>query len=191
MKSSIDTLIVEPSEIVRTGLQMILDEDGTFRLLSPLYDAVILEERVKTLQPDLLIVNPTLMMPPALLQMASVQQAKPNIAIAALVYQYVEPELLQRFKAIVDIRERRSQIVTVLKEEVKRVKEMEDENYELSDREREVLVLVAQGLSSKEIADRLNISIHTVNSHRKNITRKTDIKSVAGLAVYATLHNMV
>jgi DNA-binding NarL/FixJ family response regulator len=191
MKSSIDTLIVEPSEIVRTGLQTILDEDGTFRLLSPLYDAVILEERVKTLQPDLLIVNPTLMMPPALLQMASVQQAKPNIAIAALVYQYVEPELLQRFKAIVDIRERRSQIVAVLKEEVKRVKEMEDENYELSDREREVLVLVAQGLSSKEIADRLNISIHTVNSHRKNITRKTDIKSVAGLAVYATLHNMV
>lgn len=191
MKSSIDTLIVEPSEIVRTGLQMILDEDGTFRLLSPLYDAVILEERVKTLQPDLLIVNPTLMMPPALLQMASVQQAKPNIAIAALVYQYVEPELLQRFKAIVDIRERRSQIVAVLKEEVKRVKEMEDENYELSDREREVLVLVAQGLSSKEIADRLSISIHTVNSHRKNITRKTDIKSVAGLAVYATLHNMV
>lgn len=191
MKSSIDTLIVEPSEIVRTGLQTILDEDGTFRLLSPLYDAVILEERVKTLQPDLLIVNPTLMMPPALLQMASVQQAKPNIAIAALVYQYVEPELLQRFKAIVDIRERRSQIVTVLKEEVKRVKEMEDENYELSDREREVLVLVAQGLSSKEIADKLNISIHTVNSHRKNITRKTDIKSVAGLAVYATLHNMV
>ena len=191
MKSSIDTLIVEPSEIVRTGLQTILDEDGTFRLLSPLYDAVILEERVKTLQPDLLIVNPTLMMPPALLQMASVQQAKPNIAIAALVYQYVEPELLQRFKAIVDIRERRSQIVAVLKEEVKRVKEMEGENYELSDREREVLVLVAQGLSSKEIADRLNISIHTVNSHRKNITRKTDIKSVAGLAVYATLHNMV
>ena len=191
MKSSIDTLIVEPSEIVRTGLQTILDEDGTFRLLSPLYDAVILEERVKTLQPDLLIVNPTLMMPPALLQMASVQQAKPNIAIAALVYQYVEPELLQRFKAIVDIRERRSQIVTVLKEEVKRVKEMEDENYELSDREREVLVLVAQGLSSKEIADRLSISIHTVNSHRKNITRKTDIQSVAGLAVYATLHNMV
>ena len=180
MKSSIDTLIVEPSEIVRTGLQTILDEDGTFRLLSPLYDAVILEERVKTLQPDLLIVNPTLMMPPALLQMASVQQAKPNIAIAALVYQYVEPELLQRFKAIVDIRERRSQIVAVLKEEVKRVKEMEDENYELSDREREVLVLVAQGFS-----------IHTVNSHRKNITRKTDIKSVAGLAVYATLHNMV
>ena len=66
-----------------------------------------------------------------------------------------------------------------------------EENYELSDRESEVLVLVAQGLCSKEIADKLNISIHTVNTHRKNITRKTGIKSVAGLAVYAMLHNMV
>ena len=65
-----------------------------------------------------------------------------------------------------------------------------EENYELSDREREVLVAVAQGLSSKEIADKLCISIHTVNSHRKNITHKTGIKSVAGLAVYAMLHNM-
>jgi DNA-binding CsgD family transcriptional regulator len=66
-----------------------------------------------------------------------------------------------------------------------------EESYELSERESEVLVLVARGLSSKEIADELNISIHTVNSHRKNITHKTGIKSVAGLAVYAMLHNLV
>ena len=60
-----------------------------------------------------------------------------------------------------------------------------------SDRETEVLLLVAQGCSSKEIADRLHISIHTVNTHRKNITHKTGIKSVAGLAVYAMLHNLI
>ena len=65
------------------------------------------------------------------------------------------------------------------------------ENYELSDRETDVLILVAKGLSSKEIADKLNISVHTVNTHRKNITHKTGIKSVAGLAVYAMLHNLV
>lgn len=61
------------------------------------------------------------------------------------------------------------------------------EEYELSDREQEVLELVAQGLSSKEIATRLNIAVNTVNTHRKSITRKTGIKSVAGLAVYAML----
>ena len=79
----------------------------------------------------------------------------------------------------------------MLKDEVHRYGDNQsEENYELSEREREVLILVAQGLSSKEIADRLCISIHTVNSHRKNLTRKTGIKSVAGLAVYAMLHNL-
>lgn len=61
------------------------------------------------------------------------------------------------------------------------------EDYSLSDREQEVLELVAQGLSSKEISARLNIAVNTVNTHRKSITRKTGIKSVAGLAVYAML----
>ncbi len=61
------------------------------------------------------------------------------------------------------------------------------EDYNLSDREIEVLELVAQGLSSKEISARLNIAVNTVNTHRKSITRKTGIKSVAGLAVYAML----
>ncbi|MBP5527208.1 MAG: hemerythrin domain-containing protein [Bacteroidales bacterium] len=61
------------------------------------------------------------------------------------------------------------------------------EDYTLSEREQEVLELVAQGLSSKEVAQRLKISVNTVNTHRKSITRKTGIKSVAGLAVYAML----
>lgn len=61
------------------------------------------------------------------------------------------------------------------------------EDYNLSDREQDVLELVAQGLSSKEIATRLNIAVNTVNTHRKSITKKTGIKSVAGLAVYAML----
>jgi regulator of cell morphogenesis and NO signaling len=64
---------------------------------------------------------------------------------------------------------------------------MPSEDYQLSEREQDVLELVAQGLSSKEIAERLNIAVNTVNTHRKSITRKTGIKSVAGLAVYAML----
>lgn len=47
----------------------------------------------------------------------------------------------------------------------------------LSDRETDVLLLLSNGLSSQQIADRLNISIHTVNTHRKNILRKTDSES--------------
>ena len=67
----------------------------------------------------------------------------------------------------------------------------EREKDELSDREKEILVSVAQGLLNKEIADKHNISINTVITHRKNITRKTGIKTVAGLTVYAILNNLV
>ena len=61
----------------------------------------------------------------------------------------------------------------------------------LSQREKEILVLVAKGYMSKEIADMLNISMNTVNTHRKNITAKTGIKSIAGLTVYAMLNNLM
>jgi len=67
----------------------------------------------------------------------------------------------------------------------------EEERNELSDREIEILASVAQGLLNKEIADRHNISINTVITHRKNITRKTGIKTVAGLTVYAILNGYV
>ena len=65
------------------------------------------------------------------------------------------------------------------------------EGEELSAREKEILVCVAKGMLNKEIADAENISIHTVITHRKNITRKTGIKTVAGLTVYALLNNLI
>src|SRR5690606_28213921 len=59
------------------------------------------------------------------------------------------------------------------------------ENDELTSREKEVLKLVALGFSNKAIAEKLFISIHTVITHRKNITEKTGIKSISGLTVYS------
>ena len=67
----------------------------------------------------------------------------------------------------------------------------EQEREALSEREKEILVGVAKGLLNKEIADQYNISTYTVISHRKNITRKTGIKSVAGLTVYALLNGLI
>lgn len=66
-----------------------------------------------------------------------------------------------------------------------------DKEVELSEREKEILVSVASGLINKEIADKHNISVNTVISHRKNISRKTGIKTVAGLTVYAILNNLI
>ena len=61
----------------------------------------------------------------------------------------------------------------------------------LSSREIEILAGVAQGLLNKEIATKYNISIHTVITHRKNIARKTGIKTIAGLTAYAILNNLI
>lgn len=65
------------------------------------------------------------------------------------------------------------------------------ESSELTTREKDVLKLVALGHSNKEIADQLFISIHTVISHRKNITEKLGIKSISGLTVYAILNKLI
>lgn len=61
----------------------------------------------------------------------------------------------------------------------------------LSPREVEVLALLAQGLINKEIAARLNISLATVVSHRKNITEKLGMRSVSALTIYAVMNGYV
>ena len=61
----------------------------------------------------------------------------------------------------------------------------------LSDRERDVIVGVVQGLQNKEIADQLCISVNTVITHRRNIARKLQIHSPAGLTIYAIVNGLV
>ncbi len=61
----------------------------------------------------------------------------------------------------------------------------------LSDREKDVIVCLVQGMSNKEIADHLFISVNTVCTHRRNIARKLQIHSPAGLTVYAIVNNLV
>lgn len=61
----------------------------------------------------------------------------------------------------------------------------------LSEREREVIICVVQGMANKEIADHLCISVNTVITHRRNIARKLQIHSVAGLTIYAIVNDLV
>ena len=61
----------------------------------------------------------------------------------------------------------------------------------LSDRERDVIVSLVQGMSNKEIADHLFISVNTVITHRRNIARKLQIHSPAGLTIYAIINGLV
>ena len=64
-------------------------------------------------------------------------------------------------------------------------------NEMLSDREKDVIIALVQGMANKEIADHLCISINTVITHRRNIARKLQIHSPAGLTIYAIVNNLV
>ncbi len=67
----------------------------------------------------------------------------------------------------------------------------ENKGHSLSQRELDVLRLIALGLLNKEVADKLNISLNTVLSHRKNITAKLGIKTVSGLIFYCITHGHI
>ena len=75
----------------------------------------------------------------------------------------------------------------------KNISEMvfKDNSEALSDREKDVIIGVVQGLLNKEIADRLCISTNTVITHRRNIARKLQIHSPAGLTIYAIVNGLV
>ena len=80
-----------------------------------------------------------------------------------------------------------------VRETIGKTKDKLDNSQEetLSDREKEIVKHIALGLSNKEIADILYLSTHTVMSHRKNIAKKLNIHSTAGLTIYAVVNGII
>ncbi len=181
--------IVEESAVVAEGLRVLLAGDGEFEAVYVAEDIRTLAERFALVAPDAVIVSTSLScgLP------RNIRSAYPDLRSAALVALSVavrEEEIMRQFDAVVNIYDKPSQIVRRLRAAVEQCEANPyGDSHDLSDRERDVLV--PKGLSNKEIADDLNISIHTVMSHRKNIAHKTGIKSVAGLTVYALLNNLL
>ena len=178
-------LIVEPSEVIVEGLKAILEDQIRFKVLEPVSDVDMLAERIIASRPDIVLINPTAVND--VMQLPGRQE----MAVVALVYQYLGRDALKNYDAVVDIRDSRPAIIETLAKASTDESAPAQSNYELTKRETAVLVQLAQGKTNKEIADALNVSVHTVISHRKNITHKTGIKSVAGLTVYAMLNNLI
>ena len=81
-----------------------------------------------------------------------------------------------------------------LPKSTKHTEEPEEENGEqdvLSQREKEIVTCVVKGMTNKAIADKLFLSIHTIITHRRNIARKLQIHSPAGLTIYAIVNKLV
>ena len=117
-----------------------------------------------------------------------------NTSWIGMVYTLCDQKVLSLFDEIIYINDIPNKIITVLQKRLFANQKSDEKNMQhetLSDRETDVLKLMVDGNSNKEIADKLNISTHTVISHRKNISAKTGIKSVAGLTIFAVVNNII
>jgi DNA-binding NarL/FixJ family response regulator len=91
-----------------------------------------------------------------------------------------------------DIQKNLLKLYTFNKPKIKTGKKLEGELVDpLTEREIEVIKLVAKEYNTQEIAEILNLSSHTVETYRKSLIKKVNVKNAIGLAMYAVKHNMI
>lgn len=183
--------VAETSFIIRKGLVYVLSQSQEVAKVVELKEFEDIAYQIKILRPDALLINPMLL---GHLYKGDVRQQlnlDKNVAVIALVYNLIDDRLYQSYDAVLKINDSESKIEEVIRGCLNKNKVKENEQEELSDREKEILISVVKGMSNKEIAEFHNISIHTVITHRRNIGRKLEIHSVSGLTIYAILNKFV
>lgn len=185
--------IAEPSIMLRIGLEQLLRELPDAEVVFSTDNLGSLYARINALRPDILIVNPLLYDYTKRSTIRAEFDNLPNLRLVGLVTSYIESQHQRQFAGIIELNDDFQRIKSTLNQVTNSLQSDGDEpdTDPLSDREKEVLVCLSKGLKNNEIADTLNISVHTVITHRKNIVRKTGIKSVAALTVYAILNNLI
>lgn len=182
--------ILEPSAIIVNGLSNILLKAGNFDLYKIDYVADM-QRFITANKLQLIIINPQLLQQTGK-ELAHLKLKNPNVVWCALVYSFFELKYLNQFDLQIAITDIPSEIVEAVNSKLNdESADDTDLSKQLSDRELDVLRLLAQGNMNKEIADKLNISVHTVISHRKNITQKTGIKTQSGLTIYALSNKII
>ena len=183
--------IIEPSPIIAEGLASLIAGCGEFEVLCVVETLRAFTERAASRQVELVVVGSQVVC--SLNQpLRTVVPELQGVAMVLLATTVCGDDVLRQVDGVVNIYDDQSQLQRKLRAALEQDQANSySDSHDLSERELDVLILVAKGMANKEIADRLNISIHTVMSHRKNITHKTGIKSVAGLTVYALLNNLL
>ena len=184
-------IICESSEIIANGLAEIIDGMAQFDVVLRLDSPENLSERILSTDANVVVINPTLLGYQNKDFLLDLGKDYPHVAFIALVTTSLDHSYLTPYRGTIEINDTRQRIINKLNELENDGSPKRNDDVELSKREIDVLIAVAKGMMNKEIADQMNISIHTVISHRKNITRKTGIKSVSGLTVYALLNNLI
>ena len=188
-------LVVDHSEIIRQGIHSILKAQSFNYEVSFSDNTREISEQIRSGNVNVLLVNPSAYFDSKGERIKLLRQEAINFGfkLIALVYAYFDEQLLSLFDEVIYINDEEEKIFNKLEKLIESGNPAaeDEEGAAISQRELDVVRLVALGKSNREIAEELFISIHTVISHRKNITSKLGIKSVSGLTIYAVINKLI
>ena len=184
--------IIEPSVIIRSGVSVVLKRIPGYRIQPiEIISVDSMNHYLNIHKPDVLIINPAFW---GYFDIAKIKIETSNAKLKclALVYSAIDESLLRNYDDTISIYDS----VEQLKEKLDKLfdsplSENSEEQNTLSVREKEIITCVVRGLTNKEIAQALFLSAHTVISHRRNIARKLEIHSTAGLTIYAIMNKLI
>jgi DNA-binding NarL/FixJ family response regulator len=186
-------LVTEPADIVRSGLVATLKRLIHYQIQifeSNSYDLAL--NYIKTHKPDLLIINPVYWGIIDLKKLRSETNC-PELKCVAIVATPIAENIISQYNGTILLQDSIEEIANKIDQIYKR--QVKNEKLETSDllssREKEVLICLVKGMTNKTIANTLFLSTHTVISHRRNISKKLEIHSTAGLTVYAIMNKLV
>lgn len=194
MKNSenIRIAIAESSVIIRNGLSFALKHLPDLKIQPiELASSEALHDCLRTQPPHILFVNPTFGDFFDVSRFRNDSLGK-GIHLVALVSAFIDSGLLSKYDDSVSIFDG----MEVISDKISRLHHIEpetenDNSENLSQREKEIIICIVKGMTNKEIAEKLFLSIHTVITHRRNISRKLQIHSAAGLTIYAIVNKLV
>ena len=192
MSELVNILIIEPSYLVREGLKTLLTQTGlAFRVEETAVINGSFQILIEKHQPRLVFINALLLHS----HWHGNRNKAPfqKLQIIGLTWSDVTEGVLAHCDFVLDITSSKAILMHNFVQFIAKMGLINNEkdSGSISERESDVLRLVALGYTNNEISERLFISVHTVMTHRKNITRKLGIKTVAGLTVYSILNKLV
>jgi len=191
-KPPVHIAIMESSRIIYEGLQSILYQSDMDCRVCRVETLEELMEMLESHPVDLLIVNP-LQFVNREKEIKKIRRSYHLLSVAGIDFGIMQKQSVPTDLSfsLYDSVEHIIHSLSRLDKKSHAATGQKEENENLSNREIEVLTGLVNGMLNKEIADSLNISIHTVVRHRKNITRKTGIRSQSGLTIYAISKKIV
>lgn len=184
-------IVAENSVIIRNGITATLKRLPDLRIQPiEVHSIESLKECIRMDNTSIVIVNPAF---GGYFDVAKFKaETSVTFKVVALVSSFVDKITLSKYDdtiSIYDDQETLYSKINSLQNLPKKKSEEDDEM--LSVREKEIVVCVVKGMTNKEIADNLFISVHTVITHRRNIAKKLQIHSPAGLTIYAIVNNLI